>query len=215
MPALPSAVTLNDCSPTEPVARETDGLQSKAHMKQPITDTAEYRSLTLEQNGLAVLLCSDARAEKAAAAMNVRRVSASTSYLLSDRVSVKAFGGALTTQPLGLRPSEATQGSAAKQVNGALVHRCAWARCATRRPSPAWRISRSTCSSTPLPSTRTRTHTQSSLCVTHPHTYYWVAVSFDSAGQACTPLIGILPTSNNMSWGRRRPMEAAQMLTRP
>ena len=58
-------------------------MQSKAHMKQPITDSAEYRPLTLEQNGLAVLLCSDARAEKAAAAMNVRRVSACTSYMPS------------------------------------------------------------------------------------------------------------------------------------
>ena len=78
MPGLSSAVALGGCSATEPVglAHETDGLQSKAQMKKPTTDSAEYSSLTLEQNGLAVLLCSDARAEKAAAAMNVRRIHA-------------------------------------------------------------------------------------------------------------------------------------------
>ena len=78
------------CSPTQPfgLARETDGLQSKEQLKKPITDSATYSSLTLEQNGLAVLLCSDARAEKAAAAMNVRRASACTSYLSFPKVLV-------------------------------------------------------------------------------------------------------------------------------
>ena len=64
------------CSALEPagVAREPDRAPGVVEMKQPSTDSADYKSFTLEQNGLAVLLCSDARAEKAAAAMNVRRI---------------------------------------------------------------------------------------------------------------------------------------------
>ena len=108
------------CSPTEPVglARGRDGLLSKEQMKQPNTDSATYRSLTLEQNGLAVLLCSDARAEKAAAAMNVRRASACASYLSSQAslsVNASSRGGSLITQALCLRLLGATQGFAPEE----------------------------------------------------------------------------------------------------
>ena len=54
-----------------PLARAFDDSLEKS-IKLPTTDRACYRTVRLPENGLAVLLCSDARAEKAGAAMNVR-----------------------------------------------------------------------------------------------------------------------------------------------
>ena len=54
-----------------PLARAFNNSLEKS-IKLPTTDRACYRTLRLPENGLAVLLCSDARAEKAGAAMNVR-----------------------------------------------------------------------------------------------------------------------------------------------